>query len=470
MSNKKYPTTRQEYTQHVGALQEEIVAEIVRDLIEQISDSSWKLLPHEMNSNGSDIEIRHRGKTIGKFEVMNEDLGSYINKARAEGIRKNLAGVRYKGLIHNHISTIRKVKETLKNTPTYQLGFQTLPEEYFNFYLKENSVFKRKIDCRKTRKLLKKKILAFFKEIGLLELMYIDETKIDSYSRQVDSVVKRQTCKKGEYKGSRRVHFEKDTVEELIGSDWNYGKNKTDTEYTASFNNSNQMTIDKYSPTNFYMTKLNTKETVLRLDEQNKQEKEDLSRFESLDKWTIYKAAKKCAVLTVTIPEKQKDLYKIRYMIHRGPEDLAFWNEKARNLNFLKFIKRVAPIYLKKKCLFTSRHSVVFFAENQVNKSKRSGEYSVFVLTLLQGVKREEFKKIKDKLRCSCNLWYDSKRRAFVGYKNRVTLEKLKELVTEYNIVGRVTIYDEKKRMEYTLGLNCKQGRRLYIIKKRKTQ
>ena len=168
----KYPASRLVYNTLVGEIRENRILKAIKTIL----PNHFKVGSHKVNVNGPDICISHNGKTVAKFEILNENTSSYIDKKRALRIRKNLKGVLYKGLICSHLSSINGVKKIMKNIPVLAVGFQTLPSNFHRFYQNRNQIFKRKIADSRSFKLLKNCILSFFFKIGLVELMYIPNT------------------------------------------------------------------------------------------------------------------------------------------------------------------------------------------------------------------------------------------------------------------------------------------------------
>lgn len=169
-----YPTSRTHYCRTVGDLREKRVLQVLKAIV----PSTYQVTSHsDISVNGADISIFHKGKPIAKFEVINENGPSYIDSKRALSIRKNLKGVKFKGLICSHGNLTREAKKILKNIPIHTLGFQTLPKPFHDYYSKINKVFKRKIANGNSLKLLKNSILSFLFKIGFIKHMYVSDNK-----------------------------------------------------------------------------------------------------------------------------------------------------------------------------------------------------------------------------------------------------------------------------------------------------
>lgn len=172
----KYPSTRTSFCRTVGSIRESRTIQVLKAVL----PSSYQISFHNVSANGTDIKIFHESKSLAKFEIINEDFSSYIDKKRALSIRKNLRGVLYKGLICSHGNLTKEAKKILKNIPILRIGFQTLPKSFHAFYSKINKVYKRKIANEKSLKLLKNSILSFLFKIGFLKHMYVSNKKPSS--------------------------------------------------------------------------------------------------------------------------------------------------------------------------------------------------------------------------------------------------------------------------------------------------
>lgn len=183
--NFKYPASRLVYNTLVGEIRENRILKAIKAIL----PNHFKVSSHKVNVNGPDICISHNGKTVAKFEILNENTSSYIDKKRALRIRKNLKGVLYKGLICSHLSSINGVKKILKNIPVLVLGFQTLPHNFHKFYQDRNQIFKRKIANSRSFKLLKNLILGFFYAIGFSLPMYMLVYKTNTNNRDATPIL-----------------------------------------------------------------------------------------------------------------------------------------------------------------------------------------------------------------------------------------------------------------------------------------
>jgi hypothetical protein len=176
-----YPTSRTHYCRSLGDLREKRILQILKALL----PSNYQVVSHsDVSANGTDIKILHHDKSLAKFEIINEDLPSYIDSKRAFCIRKNLRRVKYKALVCSHGNLTREAKKILKNIPILKLGFQSLPKQFHVFYSKINQISKRKIANSRSLKLVKNLILAFLFKIGFSMHMYVAHNKSNNKSNE----------------------------------------------------------------------------------------------------------------------------------------------------------------------------------------------------------------------------------------------------------------------------------------------
>jgi len=170
----RYPVSRKEYSNTLGKLREDRVKHIFEELLHR--HLGFEVITHHVNGNGPDLVIKHNGKVISKFEIMNENVSSYIDVKRAHRFRNNLRGVRCKGIICSHKNSVTKNKEAkriLKDIPIIEVGFQTLPESFYAFYKKRGKTFKRRIANDESLESLKDKILSFILHNEPFMFMYM---------------------------------------------------------------------------------------------------------------------------------------------------------------------------------------------------------------------------------------------------------------------------------------------------------
>jgi hypothetical protein len=172
---RKYPVKRRSYCESVGDAGQRTVKEALKMLGCQVT------MAKSVHANNVDIIFYRDGK-IGALEVFNEDANrSYISTKRASGMRRNLRGFKYKGVVCNEgLTKSSETRRIIKNIPFLKLGFQILPRRFYDFFNKRRELFHRKIDSRNTLKHVKNALEGFLVKIGFTLPMYISNVNLVS--------------------------------------------------------------------------------------------------------------------------------------------------------------------------------------------------------------------------------------------------------------------------------------------------
>lgn len=160
----KYPTTRLEYCERVGHTRENQLANILRDLGFKVN-----VYPKKQKC---DISLYNPKKKFAVIEVKNENFSSHYDKKEVDSILKRFR--KEKKDVHKIlVSSFRKnfQKDDLermekKGIKIIEIGFQVLPEDYYNFYKKKRQINWRKIDDIHTSEETKEIIETEFKKIS----------------------------------------------------------------------------------------------------------------------------------------------------------------------------------------------------------------------------------------------------------------------------------------------------------------
>jgi hypothetical protein len=172
-SNKRYPTgiSRQEYTSKVGDVRQSNVGKVTTELLEPLG---YKVKTSKVNSHDTDVTVRDRkGNIVLAISVKNEKSTSYFTPLTYYEIMMDLKGAENQLIIcsFGNILMDRETKEWDSISPdgdVIALGYQTLPENYHNYYSTNNDVYKRKVDNENTYEDLKKRLEWYLIRIGLL--------------------------------------------------------------------------------------------------------------------------------------------------------------------------------------------------------------------------------------------------------------------------------------------------------------
>lgn len=150
---------------------------IVYDLLKDTYDN-LKVSQNYCPSKGTDIIVYSNNQPLLKMEVLNWWIDSILPQKRANGIRDNLEGVRFKVLYVpselNFRSKTKKVKpaslKSLDGIDIYYSGYQILPKTYFEYFenLDSRFILFRAVHGKNTINHQKSRLKRFFEDIGLI--------------------------------------------------------------------------------------------------------------------------------------------------------------------------------------------------------------------------------------------------------------------------------------------------------------
>jgi len=143
VSYKFYPTLRSDYTETVGKLTEMGTSKI-------IMDRGYDVEPHLVQDEGADVVIP---SLKGAIEILNWKESHYYDK-RIESIVENLRKFDCKGLLVSFINeeARMKIKSKIPDIVIKELGFQILPNKYYEFYNNRNQTDNRRFWSKRTEK------------------------------------------------------------------------------------------------------------------------------------------------------------------------------------------------------------------------------------------------------------------------------------------------------------------------------
>lgn len=154
---RRYPINRTRYTQAVGKLLAHRISQVFKDL-------GFETRLNCGQSNGVDLEVYYKNLRILAAEVLNWSIGSFLSNKRKNWIIRNLTS--YKGCYKVLIYTVFKNEYVLEDFQNHEIsliriGYQLLPKEFYRFYAKKKQTKSRKIDSKKTRELIKSRIVKY---------------------------------------------------------------------------------------------------------------------------------------------------------------------------------------------------------------------------------------------------------------------------------------------------------------------
>jgi len=150
----RFPCEQMEYIKTVGSLLLNILREIFTELGLEVN------INHQQ-ANGVDLEISLGNNLVLVAEVLNWSIGSRLTDKRKGNIIGNLNEFNCnKVLIYTvPLSNLDGLKEN--EIYLLEIGYQILPEAYYNFFQTKGQVIRRRVDSELTRKNIRAKIIDY---------------------------------------------------------------------------------------------------------------------------------------------------------------------------------------------------------------------------------------------------------------------------------------------------------------------
>ena len=150
----RFPCEQTEYIKTVGKLLLTILCGIFTEL-------GFEVKPRSLEANGVDMEVLLASRLALVIEVLNWSIGSRLTDNRKDNIIRNLCAFDCNRLLVHTIplSNLHGLEEN--EIDIIQLGYQVLPETYYDFFLTKEQVERRRIDCDSTRRDIRAKILEY---------------------------------------------------------------------------------------------------------------------------------------------------------------------------------------------------------------------------------------------------------------------------------------------------------------------
>lgn len=150
----RFPCEQMEYVKTVGELLLTILSEILTEL-------GFRVIVPSQRANGVDMKIFLGDNLIAVAEVLNWSIGSRLTDNRKNNIINNLNGHNCNKLFIHTVPLSNLEGFTENKIHLLQIGFQVLPEPYYDFFLTRDQVIRRKIDSDSTRRDVRSKILDY---------------------------------------------------------------------------------------------------------------------------------------------------------------------------------------------------------------------------------------------------------------------------------------------------------------------
>lgn len=150
----RFPCEESEYKKIVGRLLPDILEEIFTEL-------GFEVTVNHQQANGVDLEIFQEDNLILVAEVVNWSIGSRLTHKRKNSYIRNLSEYDCnKVFIYTvSLSNLDGFKEN--GIDLLEIGYQILPQTFYNFFLAKEQVERRKIDSTDVRQDIKEKIRSY---------------------------------------------------------------------------------------------------------------------------------------------------------------------------------------------------------------------------------------------------------------------------------------------------------------------
>lgn len=159
-----FPCKKEEYCKIVGDILPHLLARIFREL-------GFRPLLNARQTNGVDIEAYRDDSLVLVGEILNWSISSRLSNKRKDKIVENLcmhSDSCKRVLFHSvPMSNIDDVFSE-NNIDLICIGFQILPQDFFNFFLEKDQVIRRRPLNRETKHIVRSKIERYLRLIMLL--------------------------------------------------------------------------------------------------------------------------------------------------------------------------------------------------------------------------------------------------------------------------------------------------------------
>ena len=162
-NSARYPDEQHKYCQSVGRLLPNIIGLALRDL-------GFKVWVNPDQSNGVDLKLYDKEDNLVLVaEIINWSSYSEMANNRKRSIISNLSEYNCRRVL---IYTTLKNEGVLDDLGSNEIsllkiGYQVLPETYYQFYAKKGQVCRREIDSEETRQDIRSKMVNFLQSSGI---------------------------------------------------------------------------------------------------------------------------------------------------------------------------------------------------------------------------------------------------------------------------------------------------------------
>lgn len=163
-----YPVERIKYCKTVGRTRVENIAEILR------SFDGFDVIVKEPEAHDVDVWVFKQTNLVLVIEVINWKQSAYMDFKRTIAIRENLTDPSYNGLnkllVFSFWENIRNQMDFLDNLNIdfVEIGFQTQPIPYYNFFLDQGLTDNMRLNDHTTKEVLRRKLETYLTKKELI--------------------------------------------------------------------------------------------------------------------------------------------------------------------------------------------------------------------------------------------------------------------------------------------------------------
>lgn len=143
--------------QTVGRLLPRRISQILREI-----DSNLTVWINPEQGNDIDMRVWDNDELVFVAEILNWSIGSRMSEKRLTKMISNLNKFNCRELLVYTTLEQESLSKFIQNgIDVIEIGYQLLPEYYYDFFSSKKQVIKRKIDSAVTKKDIKQKIISY---------------------------------------------------------------------------------------------------------------------------------------------------------------------------------------------------------------------------------------------------------------------------------------------------------------------
>ena len=156
-NEQKFPVDKKRYTRVVGNLLPTMLESIFTEL-------GFRVKTYYLQANGRDMEIFDGDTLVIAVEVLNWNIGSKLHPDRKSCIIRNLNKYNCNRLLVHTVPLTRTDGLEQNRIVCLGIGYQVLPQEYYDFFLNKEEVRHRRPNSEHVRTEIKSKIIQYLYE------------------------------------------------------------------------------------------------------------------------------------------------------------------------------------------------------------------------------------------------------------------------------------------------------------------